>query len=85
MQMNENALMRKIQAYYFSAYDLQLYLDTHPNDKKAFEMFCELVKKTKELIKEYELNFGPLTAWSSIKSQTYTWLDEPWNWEKGAN
>jgi len=83
--MNENAIMRKIQAHYFAAYDLQLYLDTHPNDKKAFEMFCELVKKTKALIKEYEENCGPLTAAASIKYQTYRWLENPWPWEKGAN
>lgn len=80
-----NMLMRKIQANYFSAYDLQLYLDTHPNDKKAFNMFKELVTKTKNLIEEYEQNYGPLTAWGSIKSKTYDWLDEPWNWEKEAN
>ncbi|MCH5185808.1 MAG: spore coat protein CotJB [Oscillospiraceae bacterium] len=80
-----NLLMRKIQSNYFSAYDLQLYLDTHPKDQKAFKMFRELVTKTKQLIEEYEKNYGPLTAWSSIKSQTYNWLEEPWNWEKEAN
>lgn len=80
-----NMLMRKIQSNYFASYDLQLYLDTHPNDRKAFEMFKELVKKTKKLIEEYENQYGSLTAWGSIKAKEYDWLDEPWNWEKEAN
>lgn len=78
-------LMRKLQSNYFSAYDMQLYLDTHPNDQKAFSMFKSLVEKTKQLIDEYEEKYGPLTAWSSIKSKTYTWLEEPWSWEREAN
>ena len=35
-------LLKKIQCYHFAAYDMLLYLDTHKDDKKAFEMFREL-------------------------------------------
>ena len=34
-------LMRAIMEADFFAVDLKLYLDTHPNDKRALEMFRE--------------------------------------------
>ena len=52
--MSENCLMKRLQSYNFAAYDMLLYLDTHPRDKKAFELFRELVEKTKKLREEYE-------------------------------
>ena len=32
---NKNALLNKINAYCFAAYDWNLYLDTHPGDVQA--------------------------------------------------
>ena len=43
------AKISDIQAYSFAAYDMLLYLDTHPNDKKAFRLFKDLVSKTNTL------------------------------------
>jgi hypothetical protein len=40
--------LKKIQTYGFSAYDMLLYLDTHPKDKKAFAIFRYIVKKAFE-------------------------------------
>ena len=39
----------ELQKYNFAAYDMLLYLDTHPEDKKAFEMFKQLVEKFNKL------------------------------------
>ena len=33
--MNKAALLKKIQSYKFAAYDMLLFLDTHPKDKAA--------------------------------------------------
>lgn len=73
--------LKKVQMYQFAAYDLQLYLDTHPNDKKAFEMFRDLVMKHKEAVKEYEAKFGPLSAFHAANFDRYNWLDDPWPWD----
>ena len=62
-----------------------LYLDTHPDDKKAFALFRELVAKSKELVREFEEKFGPLTAFATAKSNTFDWIDSPWPWEREAN
>jgi spore coat protein JB len=83
--MSENSLMKELQSYHFAAYDMLLYLDTHPKDKKAFEMFKDLVKKMNLLKEEYENKYGPLTPFSAAKFDTFTWLEGPWPWEKEAN
>lgn len=81
----DTSLLQKIQSYNFAAYDMLLYLDTHPDDKKAFEMFRELVAKTKSLKVQYEEANGPLSAYSAAENDSFTWLESPWPWEKEAN
>lgn len=83
--MDKTELLKKLQSYRFAAYDMLLYLDTHPKDKKAFAMFKELVEKTKKLINEYEKEFGPLTPFAAAKCDRFNWLESPWPWEKEAN
>ncbi len=83
--MERQNLLKRLQTYNFAAYDMLLYLDTHPNDKKAFAMFKDLVAKTQELKKEYERAYGPLTAYAAAGSDTFDWLESPWPWEKEAN
>ena len=75
----------EIQKYNFAAYDLLLYLDTHPDDKKAFKMFSELVDKLKRLKHEYENQYGPLEPFSSARFKSFDWLESPWPWEKEGN
>ena len=78
-------LLKKIQCNNFAAYDMLLYLDINPDDKKAFKMFQELVKKTNELKNQYEQEFGPLSAYAAAEQESFNWLDNPWPWEKEAN
>lgn len=82
---NKTSLLKKLQSYRFAAYDMQLYLDTHPDDKKALKMFKDLVTKSKELVAEYEKTYGPLTATSQANMDEYKWINGPWPWEKEAN
>lgn len=83
--MSEKECLKQLQSYRFAAYDMLLYLDTHPHDKKAFSMYKELVEKMNKLKAEYEKNYGPLTPFSAAKFGEFTWLDGPWPWEKEAN
>lgn len=82
--MNERmALLRKLNAYAFAAYDWNLYLDTHPMDRDAIAMFHRMEEKAKELKKEYEAQYGPLTAAASQNAEEWDWIADPWPWEKG--
>ncbi len=80
--MNDKVcLMKKIQSYLFAEKDLNLYLDTHPMDTKAIEMHTAVAKKLKELICEYENEYGPLTSCNSKDSDKWDWIESPWPWE----
>ena len=49
-------LLRKVMEYKFAVNDLALYLDTHPNDRRALQMHNMHVEELKEKMKEYENN-----------------------------
>ncbi len=83
--MTKNEKLFEIQKYNFAAYDMLLFLDTHPNDKKAFRMFKDLVEKLKMKKREYEAEYGPLEAYNAADFDTFKWLEEPWPWERKAN
>lgn len=85
MESGRNELLKKIQCNHFAAYDMLLYLDTHPDDKKAFKIFQTLVKKTQELKCEFEKEYGPLSQFTTAYQNCFNWLDSPWPWEKEAN
>ena len=79
--MNEQAeLLTKVDAYCFAAHELNLYLDTHPYDKEAINLFKELSNESKQIIDEYEKQYGPLFVDSSI-TYPWAWNESPWPWE----
>ena len=43
--MNKQECLYEIQKCNFAAYDMLLYLDTHPEDRRAFMIFKDLVEK----------------------------------------
>ena len=80
--MSERAsLLKKYNAYAFAAYDWNLYLDTHPNDKYAIAMFRKMVDKAEMLKNEYQAKYGPLTADASSNNERWNWIDNPWPWD----
>ena len=80
--MNERAaLLNKLNAYAFAAYDWNLYLDTHPNDTDAIAMFRKMADRAAELRDEYQMKYGPLTADASMDKSRWNWIDNPWPWD----
>lgn len=75
-------LLRKVQEADFYAYDLLLYLDTHPNCMRALELYTNAVAEAKALRKEFEANYGPLTASASSDQTPWQWIENPWTWDK---
>ena len=79
--MNEQAeLLTKVDAYCFAAHDINLYLDTHPEDRAMINLYNELSNDSKRVIKEYESKFGPIFV-NSSEGYPWTWNNEPWPWE----
>ena len=79
--MNDrNALMKEIMAYTFATHEWNLYLNTHPTDRMALEMFRRMANKAAELKKQYTEKFGPLVAEDVNSTQEWTWINDPWPW-----
>ena len=61
--MDKNRLMDEIKSYDFTIVELALYLDTHPNDTKALDIYNSIKDKLFDLKEKYEANFGPLNIY----------------------
>jgi spore coat protein JB len=84
-EYNENLRrekLRQVQEADFLALDLQLYLNTHPDCIRALELYTKTIKNAKELRKEYEKEYGPLTAGASSAQSPWQWIKNPWTWDK---
>ena len=87
--MNDNrtrsTLLHKLQAEDFALYEVALYLDGHPNCKKALRYYEEHKKIAAALKAEFEARFGPLSIYGNQNEQNWDWADGPWPWEREAN
>ena len=71
-------LLRKLSAADFYAQDLKLFLDTHPTDTKALELYREAVKQTEACRCAFENEFYPLRASSAGADCGWDWLNGQW-------
>lgn len=73
-------LLKEIMALDFSLIELNLYLDTHPEDEKALMVFKQYSCKSKELKEKYENQYAPLIA-ANGANRDWRWIEDPWPWE----
>ena len=59
---------------------MQIYLDTHPNDRAALEKAEKYKAMARPLIEQYEEQYGPLTK-KVTDTNSWTWVKGPWPWE----
>lgn len=78
------ALLYQIQEAAFAAHELNLYLDTHPNDSEAIRMYVQYNNQEKKLNDEYERKYGPIDLSDDIglNMTPWAWIKEPWPWSK---
>lgn len=79
--MNQKQMLEWVMMLGFCAFDMQLYLDTHPCDKEAIAYYRECVNMYKQAKERYERTFGPLQASSSMDEEFWTWSEVPLPWE----
>ena len=79
-------LLHWINVVSFAVNDVQLFLDTHPEDQEALSFFSEYNKLRKEALDEYAKYYGPLTIDSANMNcqETWTWINDPWPWQEGG-
>ena len=75
-------LLREIQEFEFAAVELNLFLDTHPQDQAAHRDLHTVRDRLMAVRKRYEEIYGPLTAFGlAPANQRWMWIDGPWPWE----
>lgn len=91
-------MLQQINEISFTVNDLNLYLDTHPQDTNALDAFKTAIEQRKNLMQTYAKEFEPLTIncvcpdtnnQSNSNTQYpgqkhFTWVDGPLPWEGGA-
>lgn len=77
----EQTPMTEMMAIDFVADELELYLDTHREDRQAFELYQSILKLQKEARERFVRLCGPMTQTDQLGMERYAWLDAPWPWE----
>ncbi|MGX8699295.1 MAG: spore coat protein CotJB [bacterium] len=65
----------------FLTKELQLYLDTHPEDTEAFALLQDGLALSKKAKAVYTRLYGPLCLEDMAEAKSYTWPENPWPWQ----
>ena len=76
-------LLSWINKVSFMAYDMALYLDTHPDDTQALEFFQKYSQMRRQALANYAAQFCPLTMDCINHADHWQWATQPWPWEGG--
>jgi len=76
-------LLRRIQELEFVAVEINLYLDTHPNDTRAITEYNRVHDELMQAAEQYERICGPLMGFGQSRNNGNSWLwaEQPWPWE----
>ncbi len=75
-------LLLELQAVDFVLVELNLYLDTHPNDAQALQQFNHYTQIRADLARRYEAVCGPLLNFGhSASGFPWQWINTPWPWQ----
>ncbi len=80
-----DALLKQITVLDFMAVDLNLYLNTHPDDAEALKMYNDTIESRGKAVAGYEELYGPLTSYRSKGGTGWTWEECPWPWQEPYN
>ena len=84
MTMSRQQLLNRINEVSFAVNDMQLYLDTHPDSRRALRYMERHQEERKALLNAYARRFGPLTMDSAVMSddETWKWSQQPFPWQQ---
>ncbi len=75
-------LYDRICAYQFALYDLELFLDSHPDDCQAMQLRRQYREKLCQLKDAYEQHYGTLVITKNdVENSWREWVCDPWPWD----
>ena len=91
MSKKQLQYLKKIMALKFVVLELSLYLNTHPCDEVALEDHQKYACKLKDLMRNYQQEYGPVTPdfcykqspWQAECKDDYYWkyIRTEWPWQ----
>lgn len=78
-------MMSKVRELAFTVHELNLFLNSHPDNRMALKYFRKYNDELKKMTAMYEEAFGPLTAKSDTNCEEWIWINRPWPWENTCN
>lgn len=77
----ERTPMTELMAIDFVVDELELYLDTHKDDREAFDLYQTMLAMQKEAKERMVRMCGPICQTDQLGMDRYVWLNGPWPWE----
>lgn len=84
-KMNKKQLLRFITEVSFAMDDIALYLDLHPSCPRALASYSKYQGMRNQAVKDYTSMYGPLNKYQVTDSNYFTWVEDPWPWERECN
>ena len=81
----EDTPLHELMALDFVTQELALYLNTHADDKEAFETWKCFTELAAEGRRRYAEKYGPITRDQTAMFDQWVWPEDPWPWEFLAN
>ncbi len=81
MNNEQTMQLRRLSSVHFALVELNLFLDTHPNNAEALKMFNSYKSKYETMLRAYEQKYGPITTLGVTGNATWDWATGPWPWE----
>jgi len=79
------ALFDEIAQLSFALDEIRLFLDTHPDNRDALELYGKYGAKRRESVEKYTKAFGPIDAYNVNTENGWSWIDEPMPWRMEGN
>ncbi|OGX68639.1 MAG: cotJB protein [Paenibacillus sp. RIFOXYA1_FULL_44_5] len=75
-------LLNDLQTLDFVLFELDLYLDTHPDDLQSIKEYNQFAQKRKQVAGQFEHLYGPLLhGGQSYSHHPWSWVEAPWPWQ----
>ena len=82
--MSEREMMlRRISTLDFAIYELNLFMDTHPNNQDINMRINDYKEKSNALREQYQAKYGPLTS-RNMEENRWGWISDPWPWNNDS-
>ncbi|WP_274363694.1 spore coat protein CotJB [Paenibacillus thermotolerans] len=75
-------MLHELQTIDFVLVELNLYLDTHPNDQAALDQYNQTAMHRAQIAHNFESLYGPLRNFGqSLAGSPFSWAEGPWPWQ----